>query len=273
MTTYNDEQDLIDRYIRGQLLKEEREIIKQRIEEDEEFALKVRQTRILVEGIRHHSREKLRAYLKNIDSIMDELPTHQEANGQQAKMLEMRHKRTVQYWAIAAAIMIAVFGTWLVFQYFPQQSNEKQLYAAYFSPMASQITEDGQLALRNATDESEKSTFETSLEEGIFAYNTQDWPEAISSFNTALEIEDKAAIRLHLALAQMESGKFDQAIANLEKAIPSLDELEPTGRWYLALSYIQQSQVDKAIPLLEQTKGEVGKYVSKASELLEELSQ
>jgi tetratricopeptide (TPR) repeat protein len=97
--------------------------------------------------------------------------------------------------------------------------------------------------------------FDTALREGIEAYNTGSFEDAVRAFTLASEIHpDYADVRFKLALAHLRSGAHDEARRGLEAAI-SINPRYAEAYFYLGITHLDERHYREALGQFERAAG------------------
>ena len=225
-------QDYID-YCKGSLSQERSIAIKEYLKENplEKKAL---------DGAFEYSKSKdFESLLAKIDTNIDQTEQIKttEQKSTKARILPLR--------TILSLTSVAAIGL-ILFFLLPANSIESYTLDQYFDKYPDVLTD----VVRGNTI----SQSNTSVQKGMTAYNTDNFNSAIIYLEAVPE-----------NLKEYETAKFYEAISHLanhspEKSLHILNKLSQTDafpyadgvQWYMALSYLELDQTEKANPLLKQ---------------------
>ncbi|MCP9766039.1 CDC27 family protein [Lacihabitans soyangensis] len=208
---------LIDDYLGGMLSAEEMAVVEQRIMADTAFA----------ESVAFHAQAK--SILR--DEIL--LDKHKQWTSQPKAKVPMF---TILSAGIAAVLLL-VAGWW-----FFAKNSEPNL-----ETLAQNYIDQNLSTLPVKMDAKEDS-----LELGKQYYNEGEYTKALEVFE---KLNDPKALEF-AGLSALKGKKYPEAIQFFEKLSQNTELLENKGKFYLALTYLQQGQKQKAEVLLEEIKKE-----------------
>ncbi|MBN2184122.1 MAG: tetratricopeptide repeat protein [Candidatus Krumholzibacteriota bacterium] len=104
------------------------------------------------------------------------------------------------------------------------------------------------------------SEFEMSIKDGIEAYNTGDFPLAITAFTSASKIHpDYADVRFKLGLSLLRDARKNEARKELEEAV-RINENYTEASFYLGIAYLDEKMFREALPHFEKAVREQPAY-------------
>lgn len=238
---------LLDKYVQGTLSPSEQKEFDTLLKEDPDFKTEIE----LIENIAVISGVEDRSALRK---TLQEFESKIETNTSQVIPL-IPYKK----WLVAASIiLIALIGGIAVFN--PFDVNTDTLYASNFEPYKNVVTP----IIRGESEESEEI-------EAFTAYESGDYPLAVTKFEQVYQKTQKSYLLLYQANALLASNRTADAIPLLEKHVTLNDRLSDRGKWYLALAYIKNKQQENAIPILENIVEKKTFKSSDAAKLLKDL--
>ncbi|MCX6235659.1 MAG: tetratricopeptide repeat protein [Bacteroidetes bacterium] len=116
----------------------------------------------------------------------------------------------------------------------------------------------------------------TYLVEALRLYQQKDFPTAIDLFNDVIADDpNNAAVRFYLAISFIETNQVDKAIINLEEIINNGKNLYVEhAQWYLGLCLLKINQTDQAIELFRNMAYDTNNYYrNDASRLLNQIKK
>lgn len=239
-----EEDYLIERFLKDELSKDEREIVEARIASEPEFAQKVVFERQLFETFNEEDWSRIEEPDEEVNAYAELFGTKESktiegviassaAAYKDAKTKTPR--RPMWLYAAAAAILLVLSFYFLL----PGKVASEELYLTYLDK-----TELPSLVTRgDAAAEQMKG-------QGYF--ENREFEEAEQLFNDLIQNgSQNGAFYIYLSLAQAELGEFDEALATLDELIQS-DLLDSEkGYWYKSLVYLKSDQSNEARRLLK----------------------
>ena len=235
------EEDLIRRYLKGELSESEEQSFELRRQNDSDFSSLVDEFQSLQKGIRLAKRDALKQRLQEIEST------------EKSKSNFMRV-------AIAAsiAILLGIGGTILWNQL---QTTPEQLYAEYYEPypnVHAPITRDAGVT--------------SALEQAFEHYELEEYQEALEGFNYELTQTDDQDVLFYKGMTLIQLERDKDAMDILKKVDKNNTAYYPQLLWYQALLYIKMDQPENAKVQLEKLKSMKSGYkTKKVIELLNKL--
>lgn len=235
------EEDLIRRYLKGELSESEVQSFELRRQNDSEFSSLVDEFQSLQKGIRLARKEALKQRLQEIEST---------------EKSRSNFKRV----AIAAsiAILLSIGGTILWNQL---QTTPEELYAEYYEPYPNAhapITRDVSVA--------------SALDQAFKHYELEEYQKALEGFNYELIQTDDQDVLFYKGMTLIQLERDKDAMHVLNNVDKNNTVYYPQLLWYQALLYIKMYQPEKAKIQLEKLKSMKSGYkTKKVIELLSKL--
>ncbi len=220
--------DLIDRYFENSLSPKEQKLFNDLLQNDSDFKDEFLFQKDLKQVIAISQQEELRSTLSQIEGKVQK---------------NSRFMIVPKRWMVAASLLlITTLGTWGVKSlYYP--SNEV-IYETYFQ------------ADRNTIQPVVRGENLNTIEYRAFvAYETRDYYKAINLFNS-VKTPDETYIVYYKGLCFLALEKADEAIALLNQVADRTplegksDDLREKANWYLAMAYLKNNEINKAISKL-----------------------
>lgn len=239
--------ELIERFLKGELSKFEKEQTEQRLSLDRDFRRRVEVFRELQQM---HTEE-----VKDFRALLNEV--------QQDYQQELKTSRKRTYWLVAASISVLGIVSVAFFYLIKPAADTQELYAQYFAIPADNLSvrgEDASQALLN---------------EAMQYYNAQEYHEASLRFEAWLQqYPDSAPVLFYSGISHMAEDNMSQAIVQLQKiSSDSIDtgQYRSPASWYLALAYLKSNQQKAAGDILEKLAEGSTTYAAKAKNLIEDM--
>lgn len=235
---------LIERYLKGELSESEEANFSQRLLSDPEFKDKVLFEKQLFQTLNEGDWSNAETGESAEAKAYEELFKSEEvqgikhgialANDTYKKSKSSRITRLFFY-PMAAAVLILVF-----FLLRPSPPTSLELYNSYLEK-----TELQTLNTRGEEQSNER------IDNAQLLFDHENYEDAIAQYLKILESEfNHSVVFINLALAQVQTDNFNDAISTLDKLIQSNLLDAEKGYWYKSLVYLAIDQVDKSKELL-----------------------
>jgi len=235
---------LLEKYMLGELSKEERQEFDTLLENDPEFKEEFEFQTDVKRAVTAEEDEDFMKMLSDFDAeAIDEKP---------------RTKTFPTKWLVAASI--ALLAAFTYFFTSNHSISTQELYAQNFEPY------------RNVVHPIVRGEEGADLKSKAFsAYQTGDYEKALTLL-TELSATDKEPYNLfYRANALIQLNRAEKAIPLLQEHIGLKDELSEKSTWYLAMAYLQLDDKENAKKMLKLVVKEGAYKVEEAQQLLEEL--
>lgn len=155
-------------------------------------------------------------------------------------MAKRQQKSKVRKLVMSITSIAAIIAIVFSFNIYQDNRRMDKVFEAYYTP----LEYDSQLMSRG--DE----TISPKLASTMEAYQNKDYATALQRFNIMPKVDENFLI--YKAICLLETEQTEEAITLLEKLVDNGESTEyyQQACWYLALSYLQNHQKDKAIELL-----------------------
>lgn len=273
----------IEKYIDGLLDEASTKAIEARMKSDKEFSKEVALWRSILRSIPNENAElKVRHFHNNLkhQGKLDTIHQNVSNKEHQPKFWKSTRFIRIGLTSIAASLI------WIIFLWNLNNSND--LRTAPFTDLLSAEIAFSVRAGNATISQLEKQALGT-LKQGIIAYNKQDYTLAISNFNQFFQNTEQGCcrpttnqyynirVKLYLGDALLKTGQAKEALPYF-KAIsdsPILNQEEETeyleaAKWYIALAYLELSQKEEAVSILQELKSST-LYQQEVQQLLLEL--
>lgn len=254
MTSRSNDSESIERYLNGDMSREEIFAFENRMAIEKELAEEVAFEKDILKGMNQYFnknlKEKLQKEEKNIRKKQDK------------KVRPISHFHW-QIPAVAASLLLLLSVGWF---YFFGQTNNLELFQSYYRPYPNI---EAPLIRAEAGETSEPNPFKM--------YEQGDYESAVNAFEQSLadsvgNHHSPTAIKFYLALSLIHTGDTENAVTLLSDLDTTADPKYATpAQWYLALAYLKiDRREDAGIILNELAKGQ-NAYSKKVEDLLNEL--
>ncbi|ELR70933.1 hypothetical protein C900_03216 [Fulvivirga imtechensis AK7] len=239
--------ELIEAYHQGTLSEDEIAAFEKRRAEDEDFDRKVEDYVHIMSEIRTFGE---RDFMKKLHSWEKDI-----AGEKEAKVIPLK---TIL--SIAAAIIIILIPIGYLLMSDQTQQGPQELYTAYFKPYEDVI--------------SERSESSGLLEQGLSAYNQENYRQAITYLEGFVkENPENNGSKTYLGIAYLASNEPEKAESILKDVTQNASGLfKEVSEWYLALAYLDLNQKNRAKDQFNNITSQPDHmYYSKAKELLQKI--
>jgi len=258
--------ELIDKYQRGTANKEEKHDVQNRLVEDSSFRKLFDDMEVMSEGIRKSgAKSTLEEKLAKLDTAVED---KDESNSEETEEDIGSAPTKVFVWynspvtrAIAASVVLIVVG-WVAFGPMNKVNNQ-ELVVQYFEPYAN---------VKSPT-RGEIIDIDDTAVEAFIVYDRGDYEASIPLFIEVIKNGIEPLMNtFYLGNAYLEAGDSENAIISFSMVVKAEKGLAGIAEWYLALSYLNNDNVDKSIASLKHVK-DYGEefYAEKAGDLLSKL--
>lgn len=234
----NQDQYLIDRFLRNKLSEEEQSLFDKKMG-NEEFANEVSLRNDLMIAFEDTGREDLKSELQALEK----------------RIATPTKTFRIHQWIIGVA---AIFLVIVLFWWWNNPPSTQKLFAQYYEPYSNIIAplEKGEIATQD-------------FEKAFQTYELKNYEEAIQLLNQ-LTIQNDT-VYFYRGLSNLSLENLNDASNDFEE-IKISDQFYEPAQWYLALAYLKNDERSKAIELFEKISlNQKSFFQKKAIEILEEL--
>lgn len=263
-----EDQILIAKKLRGELLAEEKDTFQQRLATDIEFQKNYHFEKHLIENLNEEdwdmsedfNQSEIEAYTELYRSRetqeLKETLSRVKTRFRSKEVTPLRRQKWL-WFAAAAAIALLIITSLLI----NSQKTPKGLYISYFD-----VNEIPSLNQRSAEENLTLSEAQQFFKKGAYE-------EALSLFKQ-LEVSgeiNRANLLLYIGVSEMELEKFNEAEETFNTLINSNLMDASKGYWFKALLYLKMGESEKAKEILEKIKVNSLYNYQKTDEILNSL--
>ena len=251
MEDQNNDLELIDLYLEGELNKDDHDALEERLRVDAEFKALFDDVFVLTKGL-----EKLRSInlKKRFKALDANLGNPLEAKRQKGKVVIWPQ---VIRWA--AVLIIGAFSIVYLSSRFGGQNN--QIYKDFFKTYANVVvpTQRGgdSLTLINRAF--------TLYDEGIYS-------EAAPVFEEVLVTEQAEYVQFYYAMVLLALEDWQGAKSKLEYLVLNGENFQNQSKWYLSLTYIRMKEEEKSVSLLKSLSDGETSYAEASEAILKRIN-
>lgn len=249
-----EELEKIEKYLLGELSKEEEQQIQEQIAKDANFAeaIDIQKDMLLYLG----DEQALALNMK-----LEELGANYVKKNKDSKVLKIKK---IWYLGLAASLLIFVIG----WSYFASTTDTEQLFASHYK-----------IYVPSELERSSEDTNISLVAKGIEHYSNKNYALAIEELSLALKQENSPknsheTILFYLSMTYLETKDYELAKKYLEQIrVGKAGVYTQQMYWYLALIELKNGQLETSKQRLKQLIefSDKGKYAIQAKELLKKL--
>ncbi|MBN8665966.1 MAG: tetratricopeptide repeat protein [Chitinophagales bacterium] len=224
-----EEFDQIEQYLAGQLTASENSLFEKRIQEETEWAEKVKEVKLLVLGIKENElKTRLQSFHKQMNtttSIKTEAP--------------VRSMGSRRWLAAASILLVAALATWWMVS---RQDPYEKLYSTYYTP-------DPGLP----TTMSVAGNYQ--FDKGMVAFKSGDYKEALQIWTPISKTTpSNDTINYFLGVTQLALKQNDEALALLKPIANDANRpFYKDACWYTGLVLLRQGKPEAATPFIQKS--------------------
>lgn len=240
---------LIDRYMNGEMEKEELNWFEGEASKDKTLAAEIKLQYEIGSSILDEEEMDLRAQLARIEH---------EVLPRKTKFIRFRNFNKGAAAAVASILLLLAVAAWLLLSHGIPSSND-QLFARYYEPYKSLASvRSGDLAVDNM------------LTNALNRYEQGDFTTALSLFEQVLNTDSKdVTSRFYQGISFMETQKYQNAGNSFHAVIDQRDNLFiEQAQWYLGLCYLRTEENEKAKDQFNRIVDSKGFYSKNARKIL-----
>ncbi|WPZ11764.1 tetratricopeptide repeat protein [Roseivirga spongicola] len=241
--------ELIEEYLSGKLSPEEKRKFRSRLLNDPAFNQEFQELKEIRLQVRQSARNDIKSFFDGIETSIEKGKTTKD----QTVM-----KKVI---SIAASLVLIAAISYIGLRDFNSPPSNQELFNQHFTSYNS-LT--GQV--RGTAEEN------LSLEDKAFmAFDAKDFYASEEMLTSLVAAEPSAMNYFYLGASQLELGKAEEAIKNLNTVINNYSGFKAQSEWYLALAHLKNNDEDATIGSLANVITRESEYKEKAKSLLEEM--
>ena len=240
--------ELIDKYLLGELDEASLLEFQKKLSEDVSFSKEVEAQQVLFNSIRLAGRTHWKDQLELIHADL-------KRPGHAPRKLFYTNKRI---W-MAAASLLTLSGILMVVMYVSNADN--RLFRSFFNPYP----------VLGGSTRSADTTNKTPLQQAISMYAAGNYAESIRLFKPIPDLDKEEMALFYLGNAYLGNGQPDMAQTIFREYLSNFSRLATESKWYLCLSYLKQGKKNEARIGLSELSLESNKYGQQAADLLKQL--
>lgn len=241
--------DLFEKYLKGELSKEDLKSFKQKLLTDTDFNLEFHEFKMTREAIKRQARLKTLAFFQDIEhTITENKPTKDQ----------IIMKRFI---SIAASIVLIATLGFLGLRELSSNSSMENIFQENYTPYAN-------LSGQVRGDANEEASAKLSA---MSAYDAKDFETAAKELRALLATEESAFNYFYLGMSNIEIGNVSEAIDNFNTVLNNYNTFSEQARWYLSLAHLKNNDEKAAISGFVTMKMKETEYSARAQTILEEM--
>ncbi len=251
MSTNENDIELLDQFINGQLDATKRNEVSKRLEQDLEFARELNQLKLMVDCVRISGRKRLLDEIKQWDEDIEDDIEEPE---------KIRNLGVFRWYYAAASVVVFMVAGFLIYSNinFGYDNIVADVYEPYnyISP-----TSRGGDVQKNQ------------LSQFFMYYDRAEYTQAIQLWEEVDDAQKTDDAEFYLANAYQAEKRYSEASDIYKKLIKSENKYKMASIWYLALCYLSLDNPEQANDLLVELENENSSYSPKATDLLSRLNK
>ena len=213
--------DLLIRYLDGELTGQEKAGLEERLRTDKDLQEQLAKLKIAIQAVKHLGTTQKVAGIHQ--QMMQELKPVKKAR-------LVPFNKAIRYtMAVAATLLVLFIGVRI---YMAAQLSPEKLYSEAFVDFNS----SGTRSISGKQSEIEKH------------YQQKDY-NSITGASRSIHLD--ANDSLLIGLAYLQTNRTNQAIAIFQRLASSVNDFQQDGEFYLSLSYLKNKDYDKALALVQ----------------------
>ncbi|GJM29771.1 MAG: hypothetical protein DHS20C17_24060 [Cyclobacteriaceae bacterium] len=233
--------DEFDGYFSGNLSDLEKADLESRLKTDHKLEQAFQEYKYLRNGIDYSIMKTLKEELQELEATLPDIELEPETK---LILEQIPTSSSSTIWKAAAAIVAIAISAGALFYQLQSPSSSQDLFSQHFEPYPNEFVS----ASRGADQTPDL------MVEAFRAYDSHDYTAAISGFQSILEQEESPLVLFYLGSAQLHEDKGTLAIGTFQRFLEISPDMVIEGKWYLALSYLNENRVEDARKLLEELK-------------------
>ncbi len=239
--------DLIDKYLRNELSKEEEQLFNEQLAKDKSLRDELQFRKQVMEALNYRKKKE---YKKVLD------------------ITEQKIKRKQQVVRIAMTGSAAAILFIMVFSFIKLNQNNEEVKKLNFAYIEKYYETPIFYLSQNVKGEQDKST----EPEAYKLFKAGDFVKAEAPFEQLRKDNpDDQGIIFHLAVVYLENRKLEKAKLLFKELNYDGCTVETSTCWYLALILLEEDDSNGAIPLLEKLSSRKNDFQEQAQEILNQL--
>jgi len=249
MKTEKENIDLIERYLDENLSPDELDLFREKLNSDREFNKLFFEMDRLVQGIKLSAgKTSIEEKLANLEKALPFQKSIREDAEETPVIILWSYVK--QYKVAVAAVFALIFATTFVFTIGDFTTDPGKLYASYFVPF-----ENYGLGPQRSAEKVDLNI----EEEALLYYDQGNYEKALEIFKQLDPETITSGTRLYIGNTYMAVNDIENAKVLFNKIIENNTGFTHQTKWYLALCYLKEGNIDEAVPLLREVEKQ-GKY-------------
>jgi len=244
MPRFEQDERLLDRYVRQELTPKEEEQFNQRMQDDD-FRQALQWHQDLQAAAQQRGRQHLKEQLQSWE------------NKESKTSAQKRSRSNFWRWSlIAIAVVATLLLLWLFFR--PSPKSPEEIFAEHFMPYPNIVA---------PIEKSEGQVSERTL--AFEAYELTAYPQAEVQF---AQLEQTLTVQFYRGVTALAQEQPAKAITFLQPVSETENRFQQAAAWYLALAHLLQNELEIATNLLENIQNTSDHpFQQRAANLLQEL--
>ncbi len=247
-------EELIDRYLSGELSGEALADFEEKLKGDEELRLEVETQKAAIAGVQQAGFELDKEEMNSWENA------NQSSEAPEPTVAKPAPKSNISlYLKIAAGVSVLGVASWFLFLRSP---SPQELYAQFYQPLPNYVA---------PVERTIDNEFVGPLQKGLEHYEAGNLDLAIAVFENSLsQNPEQADMFMYLGLTYQKLGDHTTAIEHLQKSVELETQFIMAAKWHLSLS-LMYCEKPGHLALLKELQSDTTSFAQKATQLLAEI--
>lgn len=253
-----------DRFLGDQMTNEEKNQFQEKLVGDNDLLQEFEEYKALIGSVKELEKEQFRNQLLDRGrNIIEQEYVDTQNQETSTKVRSLWQQKYFKWAAVAASIIILLVPASTYF--YTNMIFPNQLFNQYYSPYENVVAP----TVRGG--EGEQKTIE--MQQSLQSYTATNYQQAIVDIREFIDDNPKWKndVALYLGISYLETGNTAKAVQTFQDIIKAENQFDDQARWYLAMSYLKEDQIEDArqqLQLLANDKE--SSYQKKAKQVLEQ---
>jgi len=242
-----EQEERIEEYLKGNLSPLKKVAFEKELATNPNLQRNVEEQRAVMVGVKEYFQEQTLKHFQTLE--------------EQANKQKKYNTTTLIKWSSLLVAASVLFFLWFKNPF--QGTSNAILYASYYTTYPNYVD----------NIERNDSSAQTAYQTAFFAYEQQNYQQAIQIFES-LDSKQDPALQFYWGLSLLELEQYTEAILHLEQAYKApKHRYSDNALWYQALGYLKLEEYKKAKIAFQQLIKDQSTYRVKAADILEALEK
>jgi tetratricopeptide (TPR) repeat protein len=243
----NNNFDLIDSYLKGELTPNEQADFDNKLQDDVKFQAEFYEIKLIRDALKKQVRSEILTQLKNQESDI----TIRKSN--------KTHTIMKRYIGIAASLILIVSLVYLTTNKTEVEIDGNTIFLENYQAYVN---------LELGTERGSDLDVSSLKAQAYYAYDLGNYEQSSADLTKLVATEKTAANYFYLGISNIEIGNMETSFANFNTVINNFEEYKEQAQWFLALALLKEGETDQALSNLVSLVVKEGSFKNKSSELI-----